>query len=81
MKEYGWSRSIAPLIPNLNTRWKRVVNFTLLAVYPIYLWGKNAWYPLNGRLGGPQSQPGHFAEDTKNMFLQGIKHQIIQRVA
>ena len=32
MKAYR-SRGIAPLIPNLNTRWRRMVNFTLRRLY------------------------------------------------
>ena len=30
----------------------------------VYLWGKNTRYPLNRRLGGPQSQPYRFWDPT-----------------
>jgi len=33
-----------------------VVSFT---PRPLYLQRKNPWYPLDRRLGGPQSQSGH----------------------
>jgi len=37
--------------------------------------------PLNGRLGGPQSQSGHFGEDSNPLPLLVFEHQIIQSVA
>ena len=30
---------------------------------PSYQWGKNTWYPLDGRKGEPQSRPGRGRED------------------
>jgi len=42
-------------IPSLGTRWRRMVSLT---PRPLYLRGKNPWYPLNRRLGGPQSRSG-----------------------
>ena len=78
MKEYGWSRCIAPLISNLTTRWKWVVKFTLPPIHP---WGKNIWHPLNRRLGGPTASLDMLQKTQKNIFLRVIKHQIIQPVA
>jgi hypothetical protein len=30
---------------------------------PLYRQGKSQWYPLDGRLGGPQSRSGHDGEE------------------
>jgi hypothetical protein len=54
------SGSIAPHILYLGPRWRWVVSFTLR---PLYLQGKSPWYPLDRRLGGPQSQFGHGGEE------------------
>jgi hypothetical protein len=37
-----------------------VVSFT---TRPLYLQGKSPWYPLDRRLGGPQSRSGHGGEE------------------
>jgi hypothetical protein len=37
----------------LGTRWRWVVSFTTLPLYP---WGKSPQYPSDGRLGEPQSR-------------------------
>jgi len=64
MKAYKMSEGTAAvLILNLCTRW-RVVNFTSQPLYP---WGKSPQHPLNRRLGGLQSQSGHFSEEI-NLF-------------
>jgi hypothetical protein len=49
------SVGIAPRIHDLGTRWSWVVSFT---PQPLYLQGKSPWYPLDRRLGGPQSRSG-----------------------
>jgi hypothetical protein len=54
MKLYG-DGGKAPRILNLGNSWKWVVSLTLRPLYP---WGKKTWYPLDGRLGGPQSFSG-----------------------
>jgi len=46
---------IGTLILNLRTGWRLVVNFTPGIFAPPR---KQSWYPLNGRLDGPQSQSG-----------------------
>jgi len=43
MKAYRGSRSVAPVIFNLGTRWKYVVNLNLRL---IYFWGKEPRHPL-----------------------------------
>jgi len=47
---------ISKYILNLGARWKWVVSFSTRS---LYIRGKNPSYPLDGRLGGPQSQSGH----------------------
>jgi hypothetical protein len=53
--------SIAPLILNLDARWRWVVNYTLRPLPPPPH-GNEIRYPLNRRLGGPQSGSGRFGE-------------------
>jgi hypothetical protein len=43
--------------------------------------GKNPWYPLDGRLGGPQSQSGRDGEGKNTQPLPGLEPPIIQPVA
>jgi hypothetical protein len=47
---------IAPRIPDLGTGRRWVVSFT---PRPLYLQANSPWYPLDRRLGGPQSRFGH----------------------
>jgi hypothetical protein len=63
MKAYWGSGGIAPLIIDLGTRWRWVVSFTPRPLYPQ---GENPWYPLDRRLGGPQSRSGHSGGGEKN---------------
>jgi len=44
IKAYSRSRGIAPLIRNLNTRWRRVVKFTPRTPKPR---GQKIWCPMN----------------------------------
>jgi hypothetical protein len=55
MKTYWGSGGIVPRILHLSTRWRWVVSFTPLPLYPQ---GKILRYPLDRRLGGPQSRVG-----------------------
>jgi len=59
MKAYWGSGGIAPRIL-WGTRWRWVVSFTS---QPLYLQRKSPWYPLDRRLGGPQSRSGHSGEE------------------
>jgi hypothetical protein len=43
--------------------------------------GKSPWYPLDMRLGGPQSQSGRGGEEDNSQPLPGLEPQIIQPVA
>jgi hypothetical protein len=45
-----------------------VVSFT---ARPLYLHGKNPWYPLDRRLGGPQSRSGCGGEENNSKPLGG----------
>jgi hypothetical protein len=60
MKTYWGSGGIAPRILDLGTRWRWVVSFTPQPLYPR---GKSPWYPLDRRLGGPQSRSGRGGEE------------------
>jgi hypothetical protein len=44
---------------DLGTRWRWVVSFMPRPLYPQ---GKSPWYPLERRLGGPQSHSGRGGE-------------------
>jgi hypothetical protein len=51
---------------DLGARWRCVVSFTPRPLYPQ---GKSPWYPLDRRLGGPQSRSGRGGEE-KNFQSQ-----------
>jgi hypothetical protein len=53
MKAYWGSGGIAPSILDIGTRWRWMVSFMSRSLYPQ---GKSLWYPLDRRLGGPQSR-------------------------
>jgi len=69
MKVYGGTTGILPLIPNHSTIRTSVVNFIH---WLLYLQGKITWHPLRTRLGGPQSEAGHFGEEQNLLPLLGI---------
>jgi hypothetical protein len=48
-----------------------VVSFT---PRPLYHQRKRPWYPLDRRLGGPQSQSGHGGEEKNSQPLPGLGH-------
>jgi hypothetical protein len=73
MKESGYSSTIL----DLGTIWIRVVTFTPRPLYP---WGNHPWYPLNKRLGGPQSLFGRYGEG-KALVPSGKQTPAVQRVA
>jgi hypothetical protein len=50
-------------------------------IWPLYPWGKSPQYPLNRRLGAPQSQFGCVGEVINLLRLPGFKPQIIQPIA
>jgi hypothetical protein len=53
VKMYWVNGGIAPRILNLSNRWKWTLRFKTRALYSP---GKSPWYPLDRRLGGPQSR-------------------------
>jgi hypothetical protein len=61
---------IAPRVLDFGTRWKCVVSFTPGLFYPQ---GKIPWYPLVGRLGGPQSRSGSGGEEKNSQTLPGLE--------
>jgi hypothetical protein len=78
MKTYWGSGGIAPRILDFGTRWRWVVSFTSRPLYPQ---GKSRWYPLDRRLGGPQSWYGRGGEEKNSQPLPGLKPTIIQLTA
>jgi hypothetical protein len=71
------SGGIAPRILDLGTRWRWVVSFTPRPLYPR---GNSPAYPLDRRLGGPQSRCGR-GEEKNSQPLLGLEPPIIQLVA
>jgi len=65
MKMHWGSGGIAPWILNFSTRWKWVVSFTS---WLLYTQGKSLQYPLDRRVGGPQSQIGCGGEEKKSHY-------------
>jgi hypothetical protein len=57
--EWG-SRCIDPHFLDLDTRWRWEVSFM---PWPLYPRGKSPCYPLDRKLGGPQSWPGRHGEE------------------
>jgi hypothetical protein len=60
MKVHRSSRGTVSFTLNFDTRWRWIVS---LRPQPLYPGRKRAQYPLNRRLGGPQSRPWHFDLD------------------
>jgi hypothetical protein len=78
MKAYCGSGGIDLRILDLGNRWKWVVSFRLRPFYPQ---GKSPWYPLDKRIGGPQSQSGRGSEEKNSQPLPGLEPPIILLVA
>jgi hypothetical protein len=78
MKAYWGSGDIASFILDLGTRWRWVVSFT---PRPLCFHEKSPWYPLDRRLGGPQSRPGRGGEEKNSQPLPGLGPPIIQIVS
>jgi hypothetical protein len=72
------SAGIAPRILDFDTRWKWVVSFMPRPLYPQE---KSPWYPLDRRLGGPQSRSEHGGEEKNSQPLPRLEPPIIQPVA
>ena len=53
------------------------------ASWPDYFttWGKSPLCSLNTRLGGPQSQSGHFGGERNLLPMLGFEPWIVQRIA
>jgi hypothetical protein len=65
IKMYERSGGIAPRLFNLCTRRRWVVSFMSRTLYSQE---KSPWYPLNRRLGGPQSRCGRGGEKKKKSY-------------
>jgi hypothetical protein len=70
MKTYWGIGGLARRILDLGTRWRPVVSFT---PWPLYSQRRNTWYPLDRRLGGPQSRSGRGGEEKNFQSPPGIE--------
>jgi len=77
MQAYRWRKGIAPVILNIRTKWRWVVNFMPCC----FTSRKTPIYPLNRRLGGPQSWSGCFWEEKFLLPWLRLEPQTIQPVA
>jgi len=75
MKTNMRNRGIYPVIPNLGTLWKLVVNFML---WLLYSWGKNLHPTMNRRLVGLTHSLGIRVWGKKILRQPGIESQTIQ---
>jgi hypothetical protein len=78
MKAYWGSGGIALRILDLSTRRRWAVSFTPLPLYPQE---KSPWYPLDWRLGVPQSRSRRDGEEKNSQSLPGVEPLIIQPIA
>jgi hypothetical protein len=78
MKAYWGSGGIARRILDLSIRWRWVVSFT---AQPLYPQRKNTWYPLDRRLGRPQSRSGRGGEEKNSKPPPGLEPRIIQPIS
>jgi hypothetical protein len=70
MKAHWRSTGTAQCILDLDTRWKWAVSFTPRPLYPQ---GKSPRYPLDRRVGGPQSRSGCGGEENNSQPLPGLE--------
>jgi len=75
MKAYWGSRGTAPRIRDLGIRWMWVVSFKY---WPLYRQRRSPCYPLERRLGGPQSQSVGGGEEKTLQPLLGLEPASIQ---
>jgi hypothetical protein len=78
MEAYWGSGGIAPCSLDLCTRWRWVFSFT---PRPLYTQRKCSWYPLDRRLGGPQSRSERSGEEKNSQPMSGLRSPIIQPIA
>jgi hypothetical protein len=76
MRMYWGKGSIAPCILNLRNRWRWVVFMPWL----LYSWGERPQYPLERRLGGPQSPYECSGKEKKSLPVPEITTQFVQPV-
>jgi hypothetical protein len=63
---------------DFGTRWRWVVSFMPRPLHPQR---KNPWYPLDRRLGEPQSRSGRGGEEKNSQPLLGLEPPNIQSIA
>jgi hypothetical protein len=77
MKAYWGSGGVTPFILDLGI----VGEWSASRFGRLTPQGKSLWYPLDRRLGGPQSRSGRGGEEKNSQPLPGIEPSIIQPVA
>jgi hypothetical protein len=77
MKAFGGVEVQLHSFFDLGIRWRWLVSFTHRPLYPQV---KNPWYPLNKRLGGPQSRSGWGGEEKNSQPPPRIEEQTTIRV-
>jgi hypothetical protein len=75
-RRFVGSGGIAQRILDLSTSWRWIFMHR-----PLYPQGKSSCYPLDRRLGGPQSWSGRGGEERNSQPLPGLEPPIIQPVA
>ena len=78
IKAYRWSGGIALPILNLYIRWKRVFN---VANQPLYTRREDIRYPLDRRMGWPQSLSDRLGEKRRLLRVPGFEPRYVQPVA
>jgi hypothetical protein len=77
MKAYWRIGDVAPRILDLGTRWRWVISFKSRLLYPQE---KSPLYPLDKRLGGPQSRSGRGGEQKNSQLRPEVELPITQPV-
>jgi hypothetical protein len=78
MKAYWGMEVYLHTFFHLGIRWRWVISFTPWQLYPQ---GKSLRYPLDRRLGGPQSRSGHGVEEKNSQPPPGIEPRSSDRPA
>jgi hypothetical protein len=77
-KAYSGSGAISPRILDLGTRWRWAASFT---PRPLYTQRNSPWYPLDRRMGEPQSRSRPGGEEKNSQPQPGLKPPNIRPVA
>jgi hypothetical protein len=61
---------------NVRNRWRVVISYTYRSLYPL---GNSPRYPLDSRMGGPQSRSEHGREQRNLLLLPRIEPKLFDR--